>query len=267
MKITKKIKKIISKIKNLRNKATNNLLTIKKQKKDAAISLLISSLFIPSFYYFYTIRKSEYNQKEPYLILLLCYFWGMFPAVFLTFILYSLIEVTIFKRYLFNLPENTKELIDVSIVAPLVEEFTKGIGLFFFKKYLDEEEDYLIYGAISGLGFATIENFLYSLLGKSSIESIVKVIIRQLTSTILHIFASSKFGEGMKFIIDKQNRNLISFLKLYFESFFYHAAHNFSISIINNPWLIFLNLIIIIILYNLLVISRLKKKITELDRK
>ena len=47
------------------------------------------------------------------------------------------------------------------VIAPAIEEFTKGIGLFNLKNKIDEKEDSVIYFII-GLGFASIENFFYS---------------------------------------------------------------------------------------------------------
>jgi protease PrsW len=261
-----KLRNLRNKIIEIKNKFSLKKMTGDKKKrknrKDNDLLLLISALLIPSFYYFVTIKNSEIINRERYIPLLLCYLWGMFPAVILSLFIYEYLDKTLLDRLLFNLPENKRELINVSIVAPIVEEFSKGIGLFFFLKNIDELEDGLIYGAISGLGFATIENVLYSQLGENSGERLFIVIIRQLTSTILHMLASSKFGKGIK---NNNISNPPSFqLRYYLESILYHAVHNFSVSIFPNPLIIISVLITIIILYNIL-FGRLKKEIRRED--
>ena len=263
-----KLRNLRNKLIEIKNKFSLNKLTGDKKKrknqKDNDLLLLISALFIPSFYYFFTIRNSEIINRERYIPLLKCYLWGMFPAVILSLLIFNYLDKALLDRLLLNLPENKRELINASIVAPIVEEFSKGIGLFFFLKNIDELEDGIIYGAISGLGFATIENVLYSQLGENSGERLFIVITRQLTSTILHMLASSKFGKGIK------NNNISkppSFqLRYYLESILYHAGHNFSVSIFPNPLIVITVLITITILYNIL-FRRLKKEIRREDKR
>jgi len=258
-----KLKKKLNKFIKIKNKFNKNKLNIKKRKKKTTYQLLITTLCIPPIYYFLAIRNSEKINKENYFLLLLCFLWGMFPGVILTLLLYSLLDKLFLNRLLLNLSDNNRELINASIIAPIIEEFTKGLGLFLFVKSIDEQEDGIIYGAISGLGFATIENLLYSRLGETLEESIIITIFRQLTSTILHMFASSKFGEGL----EKSNRlrkKTFVFYN-YLESVFYHFLHNFTLSIIPNISIINASILILfIVLYNILFRS-LKKNIKKID--
>ena len=187
----------------------------------------------------------------------------MFPGVILTLLLKLFLDKLFLDRLLLNLSENNKELINASIIAPIIEEFTKGVGLFFFVKVIDEKEDGIIYGAISGLGFATIENLLYSNDAETLEESIIITIGRQLTSTILHMVASSKFGEGLE--KSKRFRNKKFIFYNYLESVFYHFLHNFTLSVIPNISIINISILILFtVLYNIL-FRGLKKNIKELD--
>jgi len=226
-----------------------------KGKKSIPSNLLLT--FLPSIYYFVTIRNSEKHNKEKYLPIMLCYLWGMFPGVILTLLLYLLLDILFLNRLLLNLSDNNKEIIMASIIAPIVEEIAKGSGLFFFTKKIDEEEDAHIYGAISGLGFATIENVLYSLNLTENNEITFNpfiMIIRYLTSTILHIYASSKFGEG----VYTKNK------KIYIMSILYHAFANF---ILFTPTpLNFFVFVFLTIFYNIL-FKNLKKEISNKDIK
>ena len=99
-----------------------------------------------------------------------------------------------------------------------------------------EKEDSLIYGAISGLGFSFTENILYALNSDSLFEAIFISSLRQLTSTNLHIYASSKVGS----IFYKTTFNKIKLR--YLEGVFYHFLHNGSITFtpeIFSPFLLF----------------------------
>jgi RsiW-degrading membrane proteinase PrsW (M82 family) len=73
-------------------------------------------------------------------------------------------DTSILNRYLWG-PEGPSpelELLLLAVViAPIVEEVVKALGLFAFRKRLTELENGMIYGAAIGLGFAAAENVLY----------------------------------------------------------------------------------------------------------
>ena len=47
------------------------------------------------------------------------------------------------------------------IIAPIIEELSKALGLRLIKNQIFELEDGLIYGAVAGFGFAATENLIY----------------------------------------------------------------------------------------------------------
>lgn len=97
-------------------------------------------------------------------------------------------------------PETTMGVSTV-VIAPVAEEFTKGLvflPLVWTDKF-DNETDGLVYGAATGLGFATLENLLYFTKFATSPEFaaggfVVLVAMRTLFSAVMHCISSSLLG-------------------------------------------------------------------------
>lgn len=184
----------------------------------------VSSVLIPIIYYYFDIKNSETYKREKNSILMLIFLWGMGPSIILSFIS---------NTYFYNKME-IKYNIEISnlmtsiIAAPLFEEVYKVIGILLIRKVyknIDEIEDGIIYSSISGLGFAFIENIFYSIEYAEKIEEKISLIVlRQLTSTIVHITSAGKIGQGISFLkIKKQKKK---FLKYFFNGIFIHSFHN-----------------------------------------
>lgn len=75
----------------------------------------------------------------------------------------------------------------------------KSTGLFTVYGRLNEIEDGIIYGAAVGLGFAVTENVLYFVVAFAEGVDvlILTVVIRSITSMVLHLSASSISGYGI----------------------------------------------------------------------
>jgi RsiW-degrading membrane proteinase PrsW (M82 family) len=102
------------------------------------------------------------NEREPWWLLALTFFWG---AVLATGV--SLIFNTSFgalSQALLGDPALAQQA-TASFSAPVVEEITKGLALlvifFAFPRHFDNVLDGVVYGALAGLGFATYENYIY----------------------------------------------------------------------------------------------------------
>ncbi len=97
--------------------------------------------------------------------------------------------------------QNLDLLVLAVVIAPIAEEFAKGIGVYLARPIIDEPEDGLIYGAASGLGFAASENLLYALaflLTTGELATSLFVIgIRSISSALLHAAASAAYGYGI----------------------------------------------------------------------
>lgn len=102
------------------------------------------------------------NEQEPLWLLGSAWLWG---AVMATGI--SVIGNTVFGLLAMGLVGDAAlaAQLTASLSAPPVEELTKGAALaviyLFFRSHIDNVLDGIIYGAIVGMGFAMMENFMY----------------------------------------------------------------------------------------------------------
>jgi RsiW-degrading membrane proteinase PrsW (M82 family) len=126
---------------------------------------LLASLFfgfVPMFLFAALVYWLDRYEKEPRILLGAAFFWGMVIAAGGAFIINTASGMGI---YMFTGSESAAEIGTVSIVAPIVEEFLKGLAVaivfFVFYKEFDSILDGIIYGAIVALGFAATENTLY----------------------------------------------------------------------------------------------------------
>ena len=82
------------------------------------------------------------------------------------------------------------------VVAPVVEEFTKGFVFFLliWSRHFDNETDGLIYGAATGLGFAAVENLLYFTSAASMEALMTMVFLRTMFTALVHCISSATLG-------------------------------------------------------------------------
>jgi protease PrsW len=102
------------------------------------------------------------NEPEPWWLLGMAWAWGAVMATGL-----SIVGNTLFGAVAGGVvgdPELAAQL-TASLSAPPVEEITKGAALvvlyLFFRSHFDNVLDGIVYGAMIGMGFAMIENFVY----------------------------------------------------------------------------------------------------------
>ena len=170
--------------------------------------LAFASLFaavIPMFTYLLVIWWMDRNEREPFWIMLLNFFWGATGAFILAIIGSVIFEIPLSVfLYMFSGGE-PGQLMDLSgaiITAPLVEEFTKGIFLVIMAnmKRFDGIVDGVVYGGAIGLGFGMTENFMYFLsYGQTPADWIFIVIIRTLFSAVMHCMSQATLGAFVGF--------------------------------------------------------------------
>jgi protease PrsW len=167
--------------------------------------ILLLAAFVPSVIYLVWIRNTERFNREPYRRLISVFAIGATVsvglAIFAEYFLMRLLDQNIERVYqvLGNNP-NLGSLILACVIAPLVEEFAKALGVFRVRRFITEIEDGIVYGAAAGLGFAATENLLYegSALSTYGVNVfIASVVVRSLSSALLHASASSIFGLGI----------------------------------------------------------------------
>ena len=167
--------------------------------------ILIVVAFVPSLIYLVWIRNTERYNKEPYRRVILVFVIGASVSIILAIVAESFAMILYNENaprfyQIFGKDPTVGTLLLACVIAPLVEEFAKAIGVFRVRRFMAEIEDGIVYGAAAGLGFAATENLLYegsALLSSGVDVFIATVVVRSLSSALLHASASSVFGLGI----------------------------------------------------------------------
>jgi len=185
---------------------------------------------LPMFIYLLLIWYFDLYDREPFKLVLQNYFWGAFGAV-----IFAVLGGLLLTQIINGITENQDELDYLSTVAiaPIVEEFTKGVFLFLTvsRTKFDNITDGIVYGGAIGLGFGMTENFLYFITYAENISGwIYLVIIRTFFSAVMHCIATGIFGAFIGFAKFKKSSMkiplIISGLLL---AIFIHFIWNYSI--------------------------------------
>ena len=205
---------------------------------------------IPMMTYLFIIWWVDRYDREPFRLVLKNYLWGALGAVIFAIVWSSLISafVSVFIKDEIHLGN-----IESIIVAPFVEEITKGAFLFLTirNKKFDNITDGIVYGGAIGLGFGMTENFLYFIIyGDTLTNWILIVIIRTLFSAVMHCVATATFGAFLAYGKFKKNKMKVfyAFVGL-FIAMFIHLAWNLSVSFEQTTFLGFLFMIFTIALF------------------
>jgi protease PrsW len=170
--------------------------------------LLLLVALLPALIYLTWIRRTEQGSQEPWGRLLSGFAWGAFIATLVAAILEavllaagaalsSAIPAPEFTFLSPTSPWNTFFL--VLLVAPLVEEGLKGAGTVRSIGPLRVLADGPVIGASVGLGFGFLETFLYGLgafLAGGLVAGIALILIRSISSVLLHGSSTAMFGYG-----------------------------------------------------------------------
>jgi len=201
----------------------------------AVISLVAA--VIPMFSYLLLIWWLDRNDREPFSLVFLNFFWGGTGAIFLGIIGSLIFQVPLNIFIAEYGSENPMELMNLSgaiITAPLVEEFTKGMFLVMmsYSKRFDGVVDGVVYGGAIGLGFGMTENFLYFVsYGQTPMAWISIVIIRTLFSAVMHCLSQASFGAFIGYA--KFKSTLVKFIAIplgFAVAVFLHFAWNLTVS-------------------------------------
>lgn len=155
----------------------------------AAATVITASLVV--FAYLLFIWWLDRYEREPiWLVFLVFIFGGLFGTSVACVV--SLVPMIVLTA----IDQTLSQVVTTIVVAPLVEEFTKGavfLGLI-LSKHFDNETDGLIYGAAVGLGFACVENLMY-FAGAGSVGELVLIAsMRTLFTALVHATSSAMLG-------------------------------------------------------------------------
>jgi protease PrsW len=195
--------------------------------------------FVPMFVFAAFVNWLDRYEKEPKLLLGAAFVWGVVIAGGGAFILNTAFGIGI---YAITGSESLADVGTTSIVAPIIEEALKGLAvLIVFLMFHDEFDsvlDGIVYGAITAMGFAAIENVLYIYrngfqdAGWSGFWTLV--FIRVFLVSWMHPFFTAFTGIGLA--VARLSRNLL--VKIiaipggYTVAVMAHAFHNTFSSVI-----------------------------------
>jgi protease PrsW len=189
--------------------------------------------FVPMFLFAAFVNWLDRYEKEPKLLLGAAFGWGVVIAGGGAYILNTAFGMGI---YALTGSAGAAEFGTTSIVAPIIEEGLKGLAVLvvflLFRKEFDSILDGIVYGAITAMGFAAIENVLYIYRNgyqEGGWEGFwTLVVIRVVLVGWMHPFFTAFTGIGLA--IARMSRNtLVKVLAVptgYITAVLLHAFHN-----------------------------------------
>ncbi len=137
------------------------LITLSDIRPDIGILIFfiggVAALFMPII--FLVIGwMADYYDREPFRFIMAMFMWGVM-ATFIAFFMNTTLSIVI---ELF-VGSGLAMLVTAVIIAPIVEETAKGLGLLILSGHheFDSMFDGILFGFAVGMGFAAIENWLY----------------------------------------------------------------------------------------------------------
>jgi len=158
--------------------------------------LLLAIALAPPVILSYRLRNAERHRPEPYRVLAQAFAWGAFVAAAIAIVAQYALLAHFGRAYVFDV----RLTVMVVLVAPVVEELAKALGLRLVRERHPEPEDGYIYGGAVGLGFAATENVIYvlsALLLAGEETAMATALYRGIATVALHGAASAVAGHGV----------------------------------------------------------------------
>jgi len=202
------------------------------QEPDMAFLASLFFGFAPMFFFAMILYWLDRYEKEPVVLLVGVFAWGMLVAAGGAYILNTIFGITVFTL---TGSETASDLATGSISAPFIEECLKGSAVLlvflFFRREFDSILDGIVYAGIAALGFAATENVVYIWRGYDSggWEGLVQlVLIRVLLVGWQHPFYTAFTGIGLA--VARMNNSCLVKLAAPIVglglAMFTHAVHN-----------------------------------------
>ncbi|HTW56215.1 MAG TPA: PrsW family intramembrane metalloprotease [Thermoplasmata archaeon] len=175
----------------------------------SSLALLVLISLVPALIYLLWVRRAERFQGEA---------WGTVLSAFAYGALFATLTAAVVEAVIVGLGNSVSQhypgpefvflnsgspagtFFLVLVVAPFVEEGLKGSGVFYFRSRFRQIADGPVLGASVGLGFGFFETFLYGLgayLTGGLVAGIVLILVRSVSSVVLHGSSTGMFGYGI----------------------------------------------------------------------
>lgn len=195
--------------------------------------------FVPMFLFATFVNWLDRYEKEPKLLLGAAFMWGVVIAGGGAYVLNTAVGIGV---YSITGSVKAADFSTTSIAAPIIEEALKGLAVLviflMLRKEFDSILDGIVYGGITAMGFAAIENVLY--IYRNGFQDNgwegfwTLVFIRVVLVGWMHPFFTAFTGIGLA--IARMSRNtlikLIAIPAGYTVAVFTHAFHNTFSSVI-----------------------------------
>lgn len=195
-----------------------------------SIVILVAAAFVPAIVFLIYIRNQERHGREPWSQIIRAFVFGAVLSVLIALLLETVLHTESERELIIGQQQVTISAMVflVVVIAPLVEEFAKGLGVRGSKRHISEEEDGIVYGAAAGFGFAATENLFYELAAlqeHGEAAFIATAAVRAITGNFLHATASGILGYGMGRMY-RQRRTIFSLIPYFFAAVLLHALFN-----------------------------------------
>lgn len=206
--------------------------------------------FVPMFLFAAFVNWLDRYEKEPKVLLGAAFMWGVVIAGGGAYILNTVFGIGI---YVLTGSASAADFGTTSIVAPVIEEALKGLAVLvvflMFRKEFDSVLDGIVYGGITAMGFAAIENVLY--IYRNGFQEAgwegfwTLVIVRVVLVGWMHPFFTAFIGIGLA--VARLSKNIavkiIAIPAGYAVAVLTHAFHNTFSSVIGGAGGFFLGLL------------------------
>lgn len=164
------------------------------------VLVVVAAAFLPPVIYLMFVRNVERIDREPWGRVFAVFFYGALVSVLIALGLEAAFHTDYQREYEIKGFALTDALLLVVVVAPLVEEFSKGLAVRIARRHINELEDGIIYGAAAGLGFSATENIIYELHAlqtDGTTAFLWLALVRSITACFLHATATGLVGYGL----------------------------------------------------------------------
>lgn len=230
---------------------------------DARSAALIAAVaFVPPLIFLGYVRSQERIGREPWIALGTVFAFGAIVSVLFALALQTFFHVEGREYELLQGRLTVPSLVFlVIVIAPLTEEFAKGLGVRTARRWIREAEDGIVYGAAAGFGFSATENLLYELgaLNEQGQQAYLwTAVVRTFTGCFLHATATGILGYGMarRYL---GRRSIVTLVPYYVGAVLLHAAFNL-IAVLNLAFAVGL-----IIIFSFMAIRFTVNRIRALD--